>query len=470
MEAGGSRRSATTRKRKSAALKGEGSPAPAPAAAPDPGAADHDGGGDGRDLHLSDLPDDVLRKIISVLPMKQRGRTQILAKRWLPLWRSLPLNIDCGEIARSNHGKLGDVLQRIISSHQGDCQRFCIRPLLATNMENDAAVDACLLSPALNKLKELEFYRRPWHNWQRLPAPTSIFRFSPTLCVAQFGHCTLTDDIVQGLHFPQLKKLGLDYVFLSEFSLSSMIAGSPSLEVLLIIRCSGARCLRINSFTLRSIEVGNSSPDPSMEELIIESAPHLERLFHLDQNQDLHVSVLSAPKLESLGCCTNSTRLVFGSTDIHQGPRIAIGSLSTAPCRIKSLHLCMRTLCLDMVIELMRCFPCLEKLYIQCEKSGTKNLWRRKHRDLHRSFDIRLKKIVLDCYRAKKPDIDFVTFFVLNATVLESMTVLVKRNDEEFLAKQRQKLLLESKASDGAEINFVLKVDANPGTYYSISL
>ena len=50
------------------------------------------------------------------------------------------------------------------------------------------------------------------------------------------------------------------------------------------------------------------------------------------------------------------------------------------------------------------------------------------------------------------------------------MTVLVKRNDEEFLAKQRQKLLLESKASDGAEINFVLKVDANPGTYYSISL
>ncbi|KAF7057076.1 hypothetical protein CFC21_064408 [Triticum aestivum] len=387
MEAGGSsRRSETTsRKRKSAALEGEGSPAPAPAApaAPDPGAADHDGCGGGRDLHFSDLPDDVLRKIISVLPMKQRGRTQILAKRWLPLWRSLPLNIDCGEIARSNHGKLGDVLQRIISSHQGDCHRFCIRPFLATNMENDAAVDACLLSPALNKLKELEFYRRPWDNWQRVPAPTSIFRFSPTLCVAQFGHCALTDDIVQGLHFPQLKKLGLDYVFLSEFSLSSMIAGSPSLEVLLIIRCSVARCLRINSFTLRSIEVDNSSPDPSMEELIIESAPHLERLFHLDQNEDLHVSVLSAPKF---------IRLVFGSTDIHQGPRIAIVSLSTALSRIKSLQVCMRTLCLDMVIELMSCFPCMEKLYIQCEKSGTKNLWRRKHRDLLRSFVIRLKK------------------------------------------------------------------------------
>ncbi|KAF7057077.1 hypothetical protein CFC21_064409 [Triticum aestivum] len=190
MEAGGSsRRSETTsRKRKSAALEGEGNPAPAPApaAAPDPGAADHDGCGGGRDLHFSDLPDDVLRKIISVLPMKQRGRTQILAKRWLPLWRSLPLNIDCGEIARSNHGQVGDVLQRIISSHQGDCHRFCIRPFLATNMENDAAVDACLLSPALNKLKELEFNRRPWHNWQRVPPPTSIFRFSLTLCVAQF--------------------------------------------------------------------------------------------------------------------------------------------------------------------------------------------------------------------------------------------------------------------------------------------
>ncbi|KAI4966103.1 hypothetical protein ZWY2020_046490 [Hordeum vulgare] len=200
----------------------------------------------------------MLRKIISLLPIKERGRTQILARRWRPLWRSLPLNIDCAELG---DGKLGDVLQRIISSHQGVCHRFSIRPELSTDMDNDAAVDACLLSSTLDKLKELEFYRRRWHNWQPMPVPALIFRFSPTLCVAEFGHFTLTDDTLQGIHFPQLKKLVLHYVYLSDFSLNSMIAGSPSLEFLLIIRCTGARRLRINSFTLTTIALDNHSPE-----------------------------------------------------------------------------------------------------------------------------------------------------------------------------------------------------------------
>uniref|UniRef100_A0A8I6YNQ2 F-box/LRR-repeat protein 15/At3g58940/PEG3-like LRR domain-containing protein n=1 Tax=Hordeum vulgare subsp. vulgare TaxID=112509 RepID=A0A8I6YNQ2_HORVV len=147
-----------------------------------------------------------------------------------------------------------------------------------------------------------------------------------------------------------------------------MIARSPSLEFLLIIRCTGARRPRINSFTLRTIAVDNHSPDPSIKELVIESAPHLQTLIHLDHNHDLHIAALSVPKLETLGC-TNSTRLVFGSTDIrhHQalmkGP--CIRGLATAACKIKCLVLGMATLNLHMVIELMTNFPCLEKLYIQ---------------------------------------------------------------------------------------------------------
>uniref|UniRef100_A0A8I6Y5S2 F-box/LRR-repeat protein 15/At3g58940/PEG3-like LRR domain-containing protein n=1 Tax=Hordeum vulgare subsp. vulgare TaxID=112509 RepID=A0A8I6Y5S2_HORVV len=95
-----------------------------------------------------------------------------------------------------------------------------------------------------------------------------------------------------------------------------MVARSPSLEFLLIIRCTGARRLRTNSFTLRTIAVDNHSPDPSIEELVIESAPHLQTLIHLDHNHDLHIATLSVPKLETLGC-TNSMRLVLGSTDIR---------------------------------------------------------------------------------------------------------------------------------------------------------
>ena len=54
-----------------------------------------------------------------------------------------------------------------------------------------------------------------------------------------------------------------------------------------------------------------------LEQLIIESAPRLENLLHFDEDHDLHVSVLFAPKLENLGFCTNSTSIVFGSNDIE---------------------------------------------------------------------------------------------------------------------------------------------------------
>nr|XP_040244300.1 uncharacterized protein LOC120963864 [Aegilops tauschii subsp. strangulata] len=223
-----------------------------------------------------------------------------------------------------------------------------------------------------------------------------------------------------------------------------MIAGCPSLECLLISRCSGPRCLRINSLVLRSVTVRNYSLGgaPMLEEIVIESAPCLERLFDLNQMQDLRVSVLFAPKLETLGC-TNSTRLVFGSTDI-QGSRT-----------IKCLALSMPTLSLAMVIGLIRRIPCLEKLYIQRNTSRkNNNAWRHKYRDLLNSLDIRLKIMVLNCYSGRRPDVDFVTFFALNAKQLESMTLVVHTDDEDFLAKQHHKLQLEKRASSGARFHF----------------
>ncbi|CAM0873983.1 unnamed protein product [Alopecurus aequalis] len=389
MEAGGT----STRKRKSAELD-DGYTTPAPAAATgaaDPGSGEDDGGGvreeEGDLDRISSLPDAILQEIISLLLTRQGARSQILASRWRHLGRSAPLNLDCRYLATWD--KLRAVILLIFSSHQGPGRRFCTSSLY-TIIDIDA-VEACLLSPALDNLQELAIT-----SWMGQPMPASVNRFSSTLCVVHMGHCSL-DVTVQGIHFPLLKQLELVHSTISECSLHRMIAGCPSLECLLICCCTGVRCLRINSPVLTSIGVSNYSRNaPMLEEIVIESAPRLETFLHLHQYRDLHVTVLSAPKLEILGC-TNSTRLMFGSTTI-QGPHIV--SLAMVVCTVKCLALSMPTLSLDMVIQMMRCFPCLEKLYIQCKTSGENNLWRRKHRDLLVHLDIRLKIVVLNYYRA----------------------------------------------------------------------
>ncbi|KAF8731655.1 hypothetical protein HU200_015583 [Digitaria exilis] len=41
----------------------------------------------------------------------------------------------------------------------------------------------------------------------------------------------------------------------------------------------------------------------------------------------------------------------------------------------------------------MKCFPCLEKLYMKSCQSASKKFWRRKHRAFIKSFDIRLRQL-----------------------------------------------------------------------------
>ena len=135
------------------------------------------------------------------------------------------------------------------------------------------------------------------------------------------GHCHLLNTTVQGIQFPQLKHLTLKRVKISECSLGHTIAGCAALECLLIDRSFGFRCLRINSVSLRSIGVRADCPrrdEIKFGELIIEDAPSLQRLLHLDRSSDLHVSVICAPKLESLRCLSApSTKIMFGSMVIQ---------------------------------------------------------------------------------------------------------------------------------------------------------
>ena len=68
---------------------------------------------------ISSLPDDMLRVIISLLPIKYGARTTLLSRRWRPLWNSSPFDlIDTHELCHGYRKSL-DAFSKILGSHHG---------------------------------------------------------------------------------------------------------------------------------------------------------------------------------------------------------------------------------------------------------------------------------------------------------------------------------------------------------------
>ncbi|TVU03695.1 hypothetical protein EJB05_50759, partial [Eragrostis curvula] len=391
------------------------------------GGAGGDGGGEAGVDRISDLPDAILGSIVSLLPTKDAARTQAIATRWRHIWLAAPLNLDHADLPPG-------VVSRIILAHEGPGRRFCLRSNQAWAWPN--LFNFWLRSAALDKLQELELRDGLSRPVQALIGGSrSLHTFS-----------------VDALRFPQLRQLGLDQVKISEPSLHAMISGSPVLEFLLLNRNFGFARVRINSNSLRSIGVCGK---PWLQELILENAPCLERLINLHPRVDIRISVTSAPKLETLGFLSHFSWFVFGGTSIQNG---RVVSLSTAVRSVKILAISNQIIDVDMVIDLLKCFPCLDKLYMKNYVSKASDQW--KHRDVIKYLDIRLKTVVLEPNEFMDSHVDIASFFILNAKELELMRLGVKRCDynEEFFAEHRRLLEMDKRASQRARLEFALEI------------
>ncbi|CAL4964430.1 unnamed protein product [Urochloa decumbens] len=204
------------------------------------------------------------------------------------------------------------------------------------------------------------------YNNDREAMPPSALHFSSTLRVAKFVDCQFPNTATHQVHFPNLQYLELVTVTISEGSLHAMLSGCPSLNSLILTCSSGFRQFLINSQKLKHVNMYffRSDTNIRLEELIVENAPCLERLYLCGSHEDkINISILSAQKLKILGLFNcHIFGLKIGTTIFH-GPHDV--RVETVMHTVKVLALNLDNLCLDAVINLMKCFPCLEKLYIE---------------------------------------------------------------------------------------------------------
>ncbi|WVZ61758.1 hypothetical protein U9M48_011579 [Paspalum notatum var. saurae] len=411
---------------------------------------------EGVDL-ISRLPDALLGEIVSLLPTRDGARTQVLSSRWRHLWRSAPLNFDL-----ERRPVPVPEVTRILSSHQGPGRRFC-HPAYPDPRDRSAAaaaLDGWLGCPALTGLQDLVLQcALMGYNPAPLPASLLAHRFSSTLRAASFGTCDFRGAGAGALRFPVLEQLTLSFATISESSLHALLAGCPVLQSLVLAFNRGFNRVRLVSACLRSIGVHAGWSRYKLLQLVIEDAPCLERLLFLEDAPDkgLEIAVISAPRLGILGKLSDTSPILKFDTTEFQGSHLI--STATVVHSVTVLALTNTNLSLDVIINFMRRFPCLEKLYIKASLAGGKNAWRRKYKDLIGTLDIRLKKIVFINYRGGNTShVNFAKFFLLNARALESMILkLDNANPSRACIETHHRSLLQikNKASRCAQVQFV---------------
>ncbi|XP_044354756.1 putative FBD-associated F-box protein At5g22720 [Triticum aestivum] len=398
---------------------------------------------------ISSLPDAILEAIISLLPIKDGVRTQAVARGWRPLWRSAPLDLDATDIC-SNKYKRISVISGILRNHLGPARRFtfeniCLHKSKKGYAKDDAEVERWFHSRCLDNLEELDISFRllgkAGVSRNRYPLPSSVLRLAPTLVVAGIGVCRFPSEIARCVNFPLLRQLTLWSISISEEALHVLLSACHVLETLFLEDIRDVDCLRVSSPTLKIIWF--SATHLGRQELVIEDVPHLERLLCPALDGET-IRVHKAPKLKILGPLSPHVSKIEIANLILQ-ETMPPSSLSHSICTVNILALKFAGPDLNAVLNILRCFPCLEKLYVIWDETLKVEMI-----DMHqyeplnpiKCLESHLKVLVLNNYIGDEEDIGFAKFFVSNAKVVKEIKFGVSNeigNDRKWMSNQKSR-------------------------------
>jgi len=421
----------------------------------DRGGAEDCSAKEGPDL-ISRLPDCILGTIVSLLDTEEGARTAILSRRWRHIWRSAaPLNLDDCLQDFYMDSQRAQVISHILATHRGPARRLAFR--FHGTPRALSHYDDWFPLPIFDGLQELVLRFPLAVDHPKMSA--SALRFA-SLRVLDIYNCTFP---VSGTapSFPCLAYLSLRQVGITEEFLQGMISNSPGIDAMVLDTNFGHRRLCLSMPRLRYLTVSvrcfDRREEVELDDLVIQDASSLERLLLHEANYGPSVRITGATKLKMLGYLGTGFPIIQLGDSIFKGmvPVSLVEQFST----VTILALEMPEPKLTVVLDYLRCFPCLEKLNIKFNV----NIWTSLEPGLPndpfapiKCLDHSLETILLQSYDGLKTHVEFTKFFVKRAKVLRVMKFCCRRLcTTRWIQNQHRRLNLERRASRRARFAFV---------------
>ncbi|XP_039811873.1 F-box/LRR-repeat protein At3g26922-like [Panicum virgatum] len=406
---------------------------------------------------ISALPDDLLRDVVSHLPIRDGARTAALASHWRGLWRSAPLVLRlppaeleperaAATVGPMNRPPPPPAVRRVLADHPGPFRAVHLThfSMASLKRELDLAEWACLLADkGVQDLALLNDYAHI--RGRRLPAD---ILHCASLCRLFLLSWTFPDTAGAEVS-PHLKELRMFGTDVSDGYVDHMLACSPELEALSLIASRMPKRINLRGQSLECILHLMCAAD----ELAVVDAPRMVRLVLWRTDGDtkpMNIKIDRAPEHFLLYIALQAETKASPSSIV---PSVKILALKANFGVFKEVN---------MLPSFLRCFPNIDTLHIEVtslndpmstidgEATGRYHgrFWREAHPI--QCLKSTVEKIVIHEFRGDQSEYEFLKFIAKHAKKLQALLLVLTR--EKFAsAEEVAKITHEVGAISGSK-------------------